>query len=286
MAKSKTLRLLMPQWQGGGDNPVYPLGARLLTWLAPQDDATLVEVPVEPYTGAELKKEGGVMERTALLRQLRAARSLIDAHQPEKIITFGGDCLVSQAPFAYMNERHEGNLGVLWIDAHPDVRTPAEICNVHAMVLANLLGEGDPEFAAEVKRPLQPSRVMFVGLQTLFEQEAATIGRLGIHGASAQELADSSEPVLRWIRDNNIRHLAIHLDLDVLDPAFFRSLQSTNPEQAAEAIFRKGEMTMQQISRLINDAAEQSTMVALTIAELMPWDMVNMQNMLNRLPLS
>jgi len=31
----KTLRLLMPQWQGG-NNPTYYLGARLLAWLAPE----------------------------------------------------------------------------------------------------------------------------------------------------------------------------------------------------------------------------------------------------------
>jgi hypothetical protein len=29
-----TLRLLIPQWQGGGNHPTYALGARLLAWLA------------------------------------------------------------------------------------------------------------------------------------------------------------------------------------------------------------------------------------------------------------
>ncbi|WP_233711056.1 hypothetical protein [Lederbergia citrisecunda] len=44
-AKGKTLRLLMPQWQGGY-NPTYYLGALLLNWLAPASDDVQVEVPV------------------------------------------------------------------------------------------------------------------------------------------------------------------------------------------------------------------------------------------------
>jgi arginase len=43
---SSTLRLLMPQWQGGGYNPAYPLGAQLLAWLAPPSTAAFEEVPI------------------------------------------------------------------------------------------------------------------------------------------------------------------------------------------------------------------------------------------------
>ena len=45
MPDQKTIRLLMPQWQGG-NNPTYQLGARMLAWLAPPSKATLFEVPV------------------------------------------------------------------------------------------------------------------------------------------------------------------------------------------------------------------------------------------------
>ena len=143
---STTLRLLMPQWQGG-NNPSYALGARLLSWLAPDGGDTLqVEVPVEEYMGEALPLENGVVARTALLRQILAAQKTLEAHSPERVIVFGGDCLVSQAPFAYLNEKYGGKLGVLWLDAHPDVSTPEMHRHVHAMVLGNLLGEGDSEF--------------------------------------------------------------------------------------------------------------------------------------------
>lgn len=44
--KRKTLRLLMPQWQGG-NNPPNVLGAHLLNWLAPNTDGPFEEVPVD-----------------------------------------------------------------------------------------------------------------------------------------------------------------------------------------------------------------------------------------------
>lgn len=146
---TKTIHLLMPQWQGGNNGISYPLGARLLAWLAPESDALLLEVPVEQFNGSAPALEDGIVGRKAIMKQLRAARNLLDAYEPERVITFGGDCLVSQAPFAYLNERYHGKLGVLWIDAHPDVTTPKHFSHSHAMVLGNLLGEGDSGLAKD-----------------------------------------------------------------------------------------------------------------------------------------
>lgn len=42
----KTIRLLMPQWQGG-NNPNYSFGAELLAWLAPDSDQPLIHVPIQ-----------------------------------------------------------------------------------------------------------------------------------------------------------------------------------------------------------------------------------------------
>ena len=64
------------------------------------------------------------------------------------MVILGGDCLVDLAPFAYLNERYAGDLAVLWVDAHPDVLTPADFANAHAMVLGNLLGYSKEQIAA------------------------------------------------------------------------------------------------------------------------------------------
>lgn len=109
-----------------------------------------------------------------------AAGKIIDAHAPERIITFGGDCLISQAPFAYLNEKYEGKLGIIWIDAHPDVTTPEDFDHAHAMVLGNLLGGGEPLMAGEVKRHVRPEQVVLVGVDGVLPHEQNAIERFGL----------------------------------------------------------------------------------------------------------
>lgn len=282
--QQKTLRLLMPQWQGGNFGETYPLGARLLAWLAPSGDSPLVEVPVEPYCGATPAMEGGVVGKSVLLKQLRAARHIIEAHEPDRIVVFGGDCLVSQAPFAYLNERYAGNLGVLWIDAHPDVTTPKDFRHEHAMVLGNLLGEGDSDFASEVPVRIDPKRVLYAGVDETLPWETEVLGRLGLARVRSCDVQPGSEPVLEWLRNNAIEHLAIHLDLDVLDPERFRSLLFNNPDAVAPVDAAYGKLSFPQVTGLVRDVAAHADVVGMTFAEYMPWDAINLKKMMEAFP--
>src|SRR5262245_37999560 len=157
--KQTTLRLIMPQWQGGNVHEYY-FGSQLLAWLAPHTNGPVETVPVpEPKSSETLEVENGVLARSALLQQARAARQAIEKHHPDRIVTLGGDCLIDLAPMAYLNTRYEGNLGVLWVDAHPDVLTPQNSNQGNEYVLAALLGWGDPEMVGMVDTPIKPSHV-------------------------------------------------------------------------------------------------------------------------------
>lgn len=285
-APDKTLRLLFPQWQGG-NNPPYFFGAQLLAWLAPAAQGPVEEVPVIEPDAQPLPHEEGIVGRAALLRQLQGARQLIDKHQPDRLVVLGGDCLVDLAPFAYLNERYDGDLAVLWVDAHPDVMTPNDFHHAHAMVLGNLLGEGDRDFADAVPVPLKPSNVMYAGLQQTLAVETATLQRLGLRSAGPAELAATSEPVLQWLRETGAKRLAIHLDLDVLDPTLFRSLLFAEPNIAADTYdgVAQGKMSLEQVIRLLADVAGVVDVVGIGIAEHLPWDALAMKNMLAKLPL-
>ena len=284
----KTLRLLFPQWQGGYDESeypgqIYPFGARLLAWLAPQSDAPLVEVPVTPWTGGASVKDGGVFFRQEILRQIKAARNIIDAYMPERIITFGGDCLVSQAPFSYLSERYDGKLGIIWIDAHPDVTTPENFDHAHAMVLGNLLGEGEPLMAQEVKRHYKPKQVLLVGVDGVLAHERETIDRLGIKSIPSKDIARGSQAVTQWLHDQGLERVAIHLDLDVLDPADFRSLLFSNPHVRDPIEAEQGKTKIQDITRILKDISGQTDVVGISFAEHMPWDAWNLKKMLAEL---
>ncbi|RYG70649.1 arginase family protein [bacterium] len=292
-ANEKTLRLLFPQWQGG-NNPAYSFGAQLLNWLAPEAAGPVEEVPVAKPSGQELVVEDGVLAKGALLTQLSEARRLIDEHQPDRLVVLGGDCLVDLAPFAYLNERYDGELAVLWLDTHSDVMTKDVFPNAHAFVMGNLLGEGEAEFVAAVKRPIKPQNVMFAGRLDTFEslpevlaKENAIFERLQLRTTRPQELAQSSEPVLEWLRSTGAKKLAIHFDLDVLDPTLFRSLLFANPDPAVPEIegVPSGQMTMEQVVRLLADIDKVVDIVGLGITEHLPWDSLALKSMLEKLPL-
>lgn len=285
--RGKTLRLIFPQWQGGNNAPYY-FGAELLAWLAPDHSGPTAQVPVELPSETAPLEEFGIVGRAALLAQLSSARSLLDQHDADRLVILGGDCLVDLAPFAYLNERYEGDLAVLWVDAHPDIMTPEQFNNAHAMVLGMLLGRGDADFVQAVQRPLKAHNIMYVGMHNPTDWEAAEISRLGLRSVSPTQIAKKgSEAVLEWFESTGAKHLAIHLDLDVLDPKLFRSLLFANPHCAADSFdgVAQGALSIEQVLKVLSDIAEKADIVGLGITEHLPWDALALKHMLARLPL-
>lgn len=282
-----TLRLLFPQWQGG-NNPAYHFGAKLLAWLTPEPCGPVEEVPVALPSTAPLQSEAGVVARTALVEQQRSARRLIDKHQPDRLVVLGGDCLVDLAPFAYLNELYDGDLAVLWVDSHPDISTADQLAHGHAMVLANLMGRGDEALAGEVKVPIKPENVLYVGVHDPSAWEAQEMTRLGLKCVGPDEVrTKGSQPVLDWFKSTGAKHLAVHLDLDVLSPTEFRAQLIANPKGIASYLenVARGELTMGQITTVLNDVATVADIVGVGIAEHLPWDAINLKNMIDALPL-
>lgn len=287
MSQSNTLRLIFPQWQGGNNEP-YFLGAQLLNWLAPQHDGPVETVDVALPQGQTLAVVDGVLARPQLIQQLEDAQAKIQRHQPERIVVLGGDCLVDLAPFAYLNEKYQGDLAVLWVDAHPDIMTPAQFSHAHAMVLGNLLGLGDAQFCSYVAKPVNARNVCYLGVNEPTSWEAQQMNALGLANVSPQQLqAEGSQPLVDWFRSTGAKHLAIHLDLDVLDPNLFRALLFSNVADDP-ALFdgvAKGKLSMTQVIDALTDMAGVADVVGLGIAEHLPWDALALKTMMARLPL-
>jgi arginase family enzyme len=87
------------------------------------------DVGLEPVDGVEAK--------AVLIEQLARALELIAEHDPERILTLGGECAVSVAPFSTLARRYGDDLAMLWIDSHLDIGTPASAYpGIHAMAVA------------------------------------------------------------------------------------------------------------------------------------------------------
>ncbi len=288
---NNTLRLLMPQWQGG-NNAAYHFGAQLLSWLAPEHHGVTETVPVSPpqdiLEDDSLVLEEGLVARRALLEQIASAKTIIQQHQPERIVTLGGDCLVSLAPFAYLNQYYQGDVAVLWIDAHPDLNIPQHFSHGHAMVLGNLLGEGDPDFVKHVELPFLARRVIYAGLSGGEPYEMAEIERLGLSSISSVELVESTDRLLNWFQNTGAKHLVIHLDLDVLDPHWFRSLLFARPVPEGEVALPgvpHGKLRIETLLSMLGSLSKIADIVGITIAEHTPWDAIALKQMLEKLPL-
>lgn len=288
MPDRKTLRLLLPHWQGG-NKPTYHLGARLLAWLAPDNGDPIEEVPVAAPDGRALPLEDGVVGKSQVLDAARAAREIIERHRPDRIVTFGGDCMVSIAPFSYLAGKYEGDVAILWLDAHPDITMPEDYANSHAHVLANLLGDGDADLAAFGRTTLPGNRILFAGIAKagLSDKERAYIERIGATVIGNAELDADFANVADWVRASGASRLLVHFDLDVLSPQVFRAQYFAAPGkvEAGAAAPGSGRLSFEQVTGLIARAGESAEIVGLSITEHLPWDAENLQNTLRKLPL-
>ena len=125
-----------------------PEGCLVLAELA----SRILNMPVNKVAqeGGTSPTEAGVANRAVLTGPNLDAQRQAVARVQEPILTIGGDCGVEFAPISALRERLGPGLGIAWFDAHPDLKTPETAPDgaYHAMVLAGLLGEGDPELTA------------------------------------------------------------------------------------------------------------------------------------------
>ncbi|MDO4569059.1 MAG: arginase family protein [Planctomycetia bacterium] len=283
MKKDTTLRLIFPEWQGG-INKNYHFGASVLSFIAPQgENCETAEVPVDTDFAAALETEDGVFAQTAIIRQQLVARKILMEKQPARVITFGGDCSVSQAPFDYLHERYPG-LGILWIDAHPDISTPEIFPNEHAMVLGNLLGDGAPRLSEIVERPFSPEKILYVGLiaDKMLPHEKDYVARRALAYMTPEELSENREKLHRWLESNHIQKLAVHFDVDVLTATDFRSVLYNEPG-LGPVDYATGTMTLAQVAEILVEVQKIAEIVGFTLAEYMPWDLIRLRAALEKM---
>lgn len=272
-----TVRLTFPEWQGG-NNPTYFLGSQLLTWLAPKNESHKeIMISMEEPKFPLKEKTNKVVAQSDLKDLALEVQQKLELANPDKIITLGGDCLVSQVPFDYLHGKYQDKLGIIWIDAHPDISNPEVFNHEHAMVLGNLLGKGDSELASLVKNPFTSSSVLYVGLQQPNKNEILLLEDMNLNYKIQAEKPLTINEIKTWIKENNFEYVAIHLD--VLDPNEFRMIYFAEPLiENFGAV--GGKMSLQQLSETMAGISKTSEIVGLTIAELLPWDVKNLKELL------
>lgn len=212
--------LFFPQYQAGHVPSRIPVGTPGLRAML-QNSPGFVEVPLHPTRLADSQEERRIKYRHVLREQLFVAAQLIGWHQPDFILTTGGDCGTAVAPIAYLNEKYAGKIGLLWIDAHADIHTPSTSPsgNFHGMPVRLLVG--DPEFTVHVPVPLRADQIAYLGLRNTEAEEDRVIKLNRIPRYTPPELKYNRplDEVLKRFQKSGITHLHLHVDTDVMDPS-------------------------------------------------------------------
>ncbi len=201
-------------------------------------------------------------------------------------VIFGGDhsCGIGTWSGVAEAKREEGEIGLIWIDAHMDAHTPqtTPTGNFHGMPVAALLGSGDQRLTSilSAKPKVQYSNLILIGIRSFEEEEAAFLKAHGVKIYYIEEVADRGFATVlqEAVADLSSRccGYGVSFDLDVIDPQevqavgtpvsngvgkeeFFSSFSvfETNPPIAFEIVeynphLDNNGMTMQFIRDLVN----------------------------------
>lgn len=190
-------------------------------------------------------------------------------------LVLGGDHTLAIGSIAAAGQycRERGlRLGVLWIDAHPDLNTPdtTPSGNIHGMVLGAALALWPSPLAAVGANPdFSAAQLAYAGLRSIDPGEQAAIEQLAIYAYSARRIHDlGAAELLRQLQLgplSGIDFLHVSLDLDAADPSIAPGVSTPEPDGLTEA----------EISALLQWAGQHSGFRSMDIAELNPLRDIN-----------
>jgi arginase len=117
-------------------------------------------------------------------------------------------------------------IGLLWVDAHGDMNTPATSLsgNVHGMPLAALLGPEPAELSkiGTFAPKVLPEHTVLVGIRNLDEREKVSVRDSGVHvftmkDIDRQGIASIVEQAVK-LAGNGTAGIHVSFDMDVCDP--------------------------------------------------------------------
>jgi arginase len=255
------LRLVWPQWQGAGIESVrslfpefpfdiarrgYSVGTKVLQAVLPGHDGPTAVVPVE-IGDLGLEKRDGIEAKAVVLQQLRSALAIISEHEPARITTVGGECSVSMAPFSYLINKHSA-----------------------------LTGHGDQELLNILPATTTADRVALIGMHDWTDPTLPAIAdEWGLSVFSPDALRSTSAPLLDWLGDTGATKVAIHFDVDTIDADEIQLGLGAD----------RGGLTTAEARRVVADIDGAAEVVALTIAEFIPRQVMHLQQLLAGFPL-
>lgn len=182
-------------------------------------------------------------------------------------IILGGDHSISMGSVAGVSQGKAPRTGVLWIDAHTDVNTPATSPsgNIHGMPLAHLLGQGDERLLSVWGggTVIAPEDIVFIGLRSVDDDERDFVKTQGLKALTMTDidkrgLASVAAEALAHL--NHTERLHVSFDADALDPSVAPGVGTPVP----------GGLSYREAHLLMEILAESGKVSSLDLVEVNP----------------
>jgi arginase len=198
-----------------------------------ENDSFLNELNVE-FNWLDIIKTNTEERRLAAMPAIADFSEKLAKHTYQSVLsqtpflTIGGDhsCGIGTWSGAAHAIREQGDLGLIWIDAHLDAHTPetSDSGNIHGMPVSTLLGHGDASLTEIMDKfpKIKPENLCYIGIRSYEPAEKALMEKLGIRVFYIEETHElginkAIEAALE-IATSNTAAFGISIDLDGIDP--------------------------------------------------------------------
>jgi arginase len=156
-----------------------------------------------------------------------ATKKLIE--QNDKGLFFSGDHSSAVGIWSGVAEakRKDGNIGLIWIDAHLDSHTPesSHSKNIHGMPAQFLLGQSNYEMSKILSDSpkIKPQNICFIGIRSYQKEEQDLLNKLGckifyIEDVQKNGIANILTQAHKIVTQNTVG-FGISIDIDSFDPS-------------------------------------------------------------------
>jgi arginase len=223
----------------------------------------------------EASPEGPV--RARFLPQIAAVcRSLATtvekaASEGKVPLVLGGDHSIAIGTVAGMSRhfrKKKQKIGLIWIDAHADMNTPATSPsgNIHGMPLACCIGMGPPELTRlfGYSPKIAPQNVALVGVRNIDQLEAPHVRKSGVRAFTMRHIDERGlrsvmEEAIE-IASNGTAGFHLSLDMDYVDP---REAPGVGTPVRGGGTYREAHLAMEMI-------CDSGKMLSMEVVEVNP----------------
>lgn len=218
--QTEKLNVVIPQWQGGGEDLCTWYGAFALRDNYLKDPAA---VTVEIGDGKLSPEKNHIRGYEDLLQDIDQVNRVLEQRHPARIFTLGGGCDADTPCAAWLNRIYAGDLAVIYLDAHGDLNTPETSKSglYYGMSLRALLGESTQDILERLASTIRPDQLIMGAGRSLDPEEIRYLRENRVSAFPVAQLEEDAKIVAREVAHKGYQHVYLHVDFDCLDPLEF-----------------------------------------------------------------